>query len=435
MALNTVACANSEGPRRSRLQWHAIVGACTIAGLTFGVSAQNSTSRTIEDEHAQQQLLLGVAAGYMAGLLCNGLFVSNRTFDSVWENEGDIANGLVYQLFNLSDPAAGLGHLVIGPSNVTTSVGPTSHTFTYLGGDFGCQLQSTPPNATVGVMYVDDGKPPLSRPWMLASPNTSEAVSGLDYNRLDQLISDWFDDPVAQEQVQTRALVVVHRGKVVAEQYAEELGIGPDTPLISWSVAKSISSALLGLRVGDGAINVSDIAQSPIWSPEEAASRNITIQDLAQMTSGLGLTDDYSPGSGVTRMLYTVPDAAALVASYPQVYPPGTFFNYSTGNTVLLMYNLRRTFGGNDSQYWSYPRNRLFKPIGAESMLMEVDPSGTFQGGSSVYATARDYARFGQLYLQDGVWEGQRLLPEGWVQYSTTPIPQNPEYGTLDGGS
>jgi CubicO group peptidase (beta-lactamase class C family) len=143
------------------------------------------------------------------------------------------------------------------------------------------------------------------------------------------------------------------------------------------------------------------------------------------MRSGLRFSESYfNMSSNVVQMLFNRPDAGAYAASLPLDHPVGTTWSYSSGTTNILSRILRRAVG--ESEYGAYPRRVLFDPIGMRSATMEPDASGTFVGSSFMLATARDWARFGQLHLQDGMWRGRRILPEGWVRFVTTPTPQSP---------
>eukprot|EP00884_Botryococcus_braunii_P007826 jgi/Botrbrau1/17044/Bobra.49_2s0100.1 len=368
--------------------------------------------------------VLEVLSAIASNFLCHGLFVQNRTVESVWAFEGCFVGCLAHQVFNLTNPEASVGVVTFGESNVTATIRKTSTTpyvsvtYRYLGPRFGCQLYDG--KETVTPVYADDGVPASNFSWVEAGPNSPNAIPGLNYTALEGIVGGWFQDPAIQAAIDTRALLVVHKGKIVAEQYQEALGWGPSSRQISWSLAKSITSALVGMRIAEGGLKLSDVLKGPSWSPQEAASRHITVENLLQMKSGIDWAEVNTPTSDPIRLTFTEPDIAAFASSIPQAIPAGGPFNYSTGNYALLQYMLRESFKGNDTAYWSYPTNRLFKRIGAKSMLMDVDSVGTFQGGAVVYATPRDFARFGLLYLQDGVWEGERLVSHGWIKYSTT---------------
>ncbi len=240
---------------------------------------------------------------------------------------------------------------------------------------------------------------------------------------VDQIVASAFLEPDRRRLRRTRAIVVVQDGQIVAERYAP--GFGETTRFSGWSMTKSVLSALVGVLVGEGRLSLRDAELMPAWRrPDPRAA--IALEDLLRMRSGLRFSEDYANlTSDVIEMLFNQDDAAAYAASRPLIAPPGTEWSYSSGTTNILSAIVRRTVGEKD--YPSWPRRALFAPLRMTSALMEPDASGTFVASSFMLATARDWARFGQLYLQDGVWNGQRLLPEGWVSFSTTPTPESPD--------
>ncbi len=224
-----------------------------------------------------------------------------------------------------------------------------------------------------------------------------------------------------------RAIVVVKNGQIIAETYAD--GFNKDMPLIGWSMTKTVNAAIIGRLMQDGRLSFDDSDLLPQWHGDERA--HIRLGDLLGMESGLAFNESYGAVSDVTRMLYLSPDMAALPASAPQIAAPGTRFSYSTGTAVLLSRLWMNKFS-TPGEAIAYPRNALFGPLGMSSATLEVDEHGTFVGGSYLYATARDWARFGQFLLQDGVWNGQRLLPEGFVGAMRTPSKSsNGSYGRV----
>jgi CubicO group peptidase (beta-lactamase class C family) len=218
----------------------------------------------------------------------------------------------------------------------------------------------------------------------------------------------------------TLAALVVHRGGIVAERYAAT--VGPETPLPSWSMAKSVTGALVGIAVGEGLFELSAPADVGAW-PAADPRHPITLDQLLRMSSGLAFEETYQPGDDATTMLYDAGNMAAYAATRPLSYPPDSHWSYSSGTTNLLMGLLKGAVGGSLDDLWAFTWSRLFGPLGMTSAIFEPDPSGTFVGSSYLFATARDWARFGELFLRDGVWNGVRLLPRGWVGYSRTATP------------
>ena len=213
-----------------------------------------------------------------------------------------------------------------------------------------------------------------------------------------------------------RAIVVVKDGRILGEAYGD--GFDKQMPLLGWSMTKTVNAAIIGRLMLTGRIAFDDDNLLPQWQGD--ARSKIRLSDLLSMESGLAFNEDYGAVTDVTRMLYLDGDMAAAPASSPQVQPPGTHFHYSTGTAVLLARLWMDRFE-TPSEAIAYPREALFAPLGMASAVFEADERGTFVGGSYLYASARDWARFGQFLLQDGVWKRQRLLPEGFVGAMRTP--------------
>jgi CubicO group peptidase (beta-lactamase class C family) len=213
----------------------------------------------------------------------------------------------------------------------------------------------------------------------------------------------------------TRAVLVVYDGKIVGEQYAP--GFNKNTVMLGWSMSKSLTAALIGILVKEGKLKVDAPAPVPEWKNTD--KEKITLRQLLQQTTGLDFEENYAQPSEVTNMLFKKGDMGAFTAKLPLKHQPGTFFNYSSGNTNILSRIIRHTVG--EERYAAFPYQALFHKLHMYSALLEPDASGTYIGSSYSYATARDFARFGLLYLNNGVWNGEQVLPAGWVQQSVQP--------------
>lgn len=212
-----------------------------------------------------------------------------------------------------------------------------------------------------------------------------------------------------------RAVVVVHDGRIVGERYAE--GFSATTPLLGWSMTKTVNAALIGTAVKAGKMNVDAKGLLASWTDGRAA---ISLTDLTSMSSGLEFNEDYGDVTDVTRMLFLEPDMAAFTAAKPLAGDVGKVFNYSSGTATLLS-RLWQDAVGAEALDW--PRKTLFQPIGMFSAILEQDEHGTYVGSSYLYATARDWARFGQFLMQGGQWNGAQILPAGFVGWMTEPAP------------
>jgi hypothetical protein len=247
----------------------------------------------------------------------------------------------------------------------------------------------------------------------------------VDRAALNAGIEAAFAEPDPARSRNTRTLVVVHRGRIVAERYAP--GFDAAMPLIGWSMTKAALNALVGLRVKDGKLAVTDRALLPEWRDAGDPRGSISLDDLLRMSSGLAFDESYdNPLADVTQMLFVAGDKAKFAAMKPLLHRPGTHWHYSSGTSVIGARILRASFAA-ERDYLRYPSERLFAPLGMSSALIEPDAAGTLVASSLMYASARDFARLGLLFLQDGMWQGKRLLTEGWVAYSLTPSKDAPD--------
>ncbi|MFT3680499.1 MAG: serine hydrolase [Ferruginibacter sp.] len=217
----------------------------------------------------------------------------------------------------------------------------------------------------------------------------------------------------------TRAMLVLYDGKIIAEKYAP--GFDINTRLLGWSMSKSLTAAMIGVLVKQGKLTVD--APAPVAEWKGTDKEKITLKNLLQQSTGLDFTEIYDRPSDVTKMLFSTGDMAAYTASRPLAAEPGTVFNYSSGNSNILSRIIRKTAGEND--YAGFPFKELFYKINAYSFILEPDASGTYIGSSYSYGTARDFARFGLLYYNNGVWNGEQLLPENWVKDTREPCAAN----------
>ncbi len=253
--------------------------------------------------------------------------------------------------------------------------------------------------------------------WPMGDKLTGTFPSDIDSTKLQQAIQHVFEEKDTTVPIRTRAVVILYNGQLIAERYA--CGFSKKTKLTGWSMTKTVTGALIGILVKQGKLNIDAPAPVPEWKNINDTRHAITIKNLLQQASGLNFEEDYTKSSDATKMLYERADMAAFTASRPLKDKPGTVFYYSSGNSNILSRIIRQAVG--DSSYYIFPYQQLFYKIGMYSAVMEPDASGTFVGSSYMYATARDWARFGLLYFNNGVCNGEKILPEDWVQQSTKP--------------
>lgn len=247
--------------------------------------------------------------------------------------------------------------------------------------------------------------------------------SGIDKAALDAAIDEAFADTLPFKG--TFAVTVAYKNQLVAERYRNDFS--KDTRFLSWSMAKSFISALVGIRVGQGMMNVE--APAPVKEWQNDRRKNITLGNLLKMNTGLEWNEDYGSNSDVNIMLFKKPDYGTYAASKRAEFAPDSVFYYSSGSTNITSRLIRETFD-NYADYILFPYKDLFRKIGMNSALFEFDASGTFAGSSYLYATMRDYTRFGLLYMNGGKWGNEQILPKGWTEYTWKPgAGSNGNYG------
>jgi CubicO group peptidase (beta-lactamase class C family) len=272
-----------------------------------------------------------------------------------------------------------------------------------------------------------------TQPWPTGDAGaTSPIPEGVDAAAI-QAALDW---GMAQKEHNTRAIVLVYRGKIVGERYAS--GWTKDTPQISWSEGKSITAALIGVLAQQGRMRVDDFAPVKEWQGKDDPRRQIRIRDLLRMSSGLdfanpGLTGpaSYARENEHMRIYFDGLNVFEHAVHQPLEIPPNTQCRYRNSDPLVLGRIIRETVGGpmGIEAYLTFPQRALFDAIGARNFTLETDAWGNFIMTGYDYGSARDWARFGLLHLWDGVWEGKRILPVGWVEFISTPAPADNSRG------
>lgn len=257
-------------------------------------------------------------------------------------------------------------------------------------------------------------------PWPYGDKIADTVSANVSKADLERAIDNVFNEKRNGEPVYTRAVIVCYDGNIIAERYAP--GFDKNTVQLGWSMSKSLTAAMIGILVKEGKLNVNAPAPVPEWKGNDR--EKISLLNLLQQTSGLDFKEIYTRPSEVTTMLFSKGDMAAYTAGLPLKDKPGTYFNYSSGNSNILSRIIRHTVG--EKEYAAFPYTALFHKINTYSFLLEPDASGTYIGSSYSYATARDFLRFGLLYYNNGKWNREQILPENWVKESVTPPASNP---------
>ena len=358
-----------------------------------------------------------IISGYGAKNLCSCAYVSGREADSVINNElGSFPLSLgSFEIDNSDSSAYG------------SVFGLARRKAIYRKG-FGCTLISE-----ISEQAVRGQKAPhlsfqtlsKDKEWPFGDEINYDD-STINFTKLNAAIDEAFFEDSPEKPKNTRAIVVVHQGKVIGEKHA--VGFDEDTPQLGWSMTKSITNALIGILVKQDKLDIYEPAPIAQWKRGDDPRQEITIDQLLRMSSGLEWEEEYAGPSTATNMLFKEASMGEYAASFPAEKAPDAEWYYSSGTSNILSMIVRESTAGN---YYNFVHQELFSALGMNSAVMEPDASGTYVGSSYMYATPRDWAKFGLLYLNDGVWNGKRILPEGWAKYSSTPTPTAPngEYG------
>lgn len=347
-------------------------------------------------------------SGYGAKNLCSCIFVAGRDEKKILQDE-------------LSDPVLKWGTYKVNmnDSSVTGSVYGFAKRKAIFRQGLGCTLVNDTSEIQLRAQQFILA-PPLkinsdTIPWPMGDLISDTQPAGINHAQLQAAVDIAFAEPDPNKKIGTRAVIVLYKGQLVAEKYAA--GFTRQTKMLGWSTSKSITAALIGILVKEGKLEVKNPAPVAKWRNVDDERNKITLEILLQQTSGLKFDENYTGPSEAITMLFSKGDMAEYTASLPLKDTPGTVFNYSSGNSNILQGIIKHVLGAG---YHRFPYDFLFHKIGMYSALLEPDAAGTFIGSSYMYANARDFARFGLLYYNDGIWNGKRILPEGWVKSSST---------------
>lgn len=339
-----------------------------------------------------------VASGIGAKLLCSAVYVSGFSREQAFADLVQYSPILERVSVDYDDEQRQVHTSFFGLAPTTAS---------YVEG-LGCANDY--PGYTQRAEFAAPALPVFSSHW--PHGNRVETLNSNLQSLTDTLVAD--DNRAG---LNTRALLVVHRGRIVAESYAQ--GAGPQTPLLGWSMAKSLMSVMIGNLVYRDRLSVDDPAGFAAWQEDER--RQIRVRDLLTMTDGLAFSEDYNPGDDATTMLFTVASSSDYVLTRPLAHTPGTWFNYSSGTANVLSRLHHDLTGGTLASSVLDYRRHIAVPMSFQHAVFETDAAGVLMGSSYFYASARDWARLGQLMLDEGVLNGQRLVSRDWVQQSITP--------------
>jgi len=365
---------------------------------------------------------LPVGNGVSAQLACGGVYVSGRRLDDVVRDDILRLSPLTrFNTYALDDKQKSVTVAVLGLAKRTAVFRP----------GIGCTLLVDSNAARLRAQARGIPIPataPRPDPWPKGDAVDLEHLpDGVKGAALERAVADAFLDETPDRAIDTRAIVVVYGGRIVAERYAK--GFGKDTRLLGWSASKSVTAALVGTLIDAGKLDL--YAPPPVkeWKWPGDPRGQITLVELLDMSSGLEFTEPYDPGSDSTTMLFESADMGAYAAAKPLAHSPGTVWSYSSGTANLLSRLAFQQSGGTLRAYEAYARAHLFDPAGMRSAVFEPDESGNFIGSSFLYMTARDWARFGLLFLDRGTINGVRVLSEKFADFVRRPAPADPHKG------
>ncbi|MER8773205.1 MULTISPECIES: serine hydrolase [unclassified Mesorhizobium] len=353
--------------------------------------------------------LIRVGSGYSAKIVCSNVFIAGRDADDV----------LAVDVQAPGHPLLKLMRVSVDKEKGTVSAGlfgGLGKSVAVARDGLGC---ASVPDSDIAAAKAVAGVAPTPAPLPDAIwPEGDKADASQDPE-----VTAILDDP-ALTGAGMRAVVVVKNGRIVAERYGD--GFSEKTPLLGWSMTKTVNAAIVGTLMKDGKLAITNQGLFRPWQADGRAV--ISLADMMAMSSGLEFNEDYGDVADVTRMLYLEPDMAAFAGSKPLTGEVGKVFSYSSGTAVMLSRLWQDAIGDKDKAL-AWPRVALFDPLGMRSAVLEADEHGTFVGSSYLYATARDWARFGQFLLQGGVWNGKAILPAGFVDWMREPATASKVYG------
>ncbi len=390
------------GFMNKKIKW-AVVISIVAAGLTGLVAADIYLMR-----------LVAIGTGIEAKILASGVFVSDRVPDSVIEDDlHKVVNFIRLEVDQVNNNAT------------ATAFGLVSRTAYYRPG-LGCTLlagkteQELREQTPASMLKTEKKAAPAL--WPDGDRLPDDPLSALiDMEKIEAVLDSAFDN--SDNEQNTRAVVVVHNNCLIAERYST--GFTEYTPLLAYGASPLVINALTGILTHRGLLSLSDKVVHPVWSTAGDQRQQITVEHLMRMTSGLEFDDLKLPLRDTVIMLSKA-DMASYAAEKPLLDSPGTSWSFSNGSVNILSSVIRRVLEENGAEYLSFPKESLFDVVGMKRSVLEPDASGTFVGSTYFYATARDFARLGMLFCNDGVWNGERILPEGWVAMSTEPTLESP---------
>lgn len=357
---------------------------------------------------------LDLISGFSAKSVASGHFIDGRSLETIQKGDNDIDK--VDWATNAIDENGKFAISKVYGLKTRKAIYREGLGVTLINDDFDVDKPYNVPKRTVL-------KNDLPYPYGNNNP-VDTTFANIDYNKLQKAVESVFDKE-DQKTKRTRSVVVLYKGYLVGEKYAP--GFTETSKILGWSMTKSLTATYFGILQKQGKIDIMKPAPIAEWQNDER--KNITINDLLHMNSGLEWEEDYGKISDVTKMLFISEDMTQPQIDKPLVGKPNNSWNYSSGTTNLLSGILRKQFKTHQ-EYLDFWYSSLLDKIGMNSALVEVDMAGNFVGSSYGWATTRDWAKFGLLYLNEGKWNGEQLFDASWAKYVATPTNgSNGQYG------
>jgi CubicO group peptidase (beta-lactamase class C family) len=348
---------------------------------------------------------LDLISGFSAKSVASGHFLDNRSLELIEKGDNDIP--LLDLATNKIDEAGKFATSAVYGLKERKAIYREGLGATLINEDFDVSKPYLLPKRT---KVVND----LSFPYGNNEPKDT-VFANVDYAKLKNAVANAFDKTGGKLK-RTRAVVVLYKDKLIAEKY--DTGFTKDSRILGWSMTKSLTSAAFGVLVKQGKIDIYKPAPIAEWKNDDR--KNITVNDLLHMNSGLEWEENYSTICDATKMLFQSEDMGKVQMDKPAQFKPNTHWYYSSGTTNLLSRILKHQFKS-QQEYLDFWYSAVIDKIGMNSMVVEQDMSGTFVGSSYGWATPRDWSKFGLLYLHKGNWNGEQVLDESWVKYTVTP--------------
>ena len=356
---------------------------------------------------------LDLISGFSAKSMASGHFIDNRSQQMIESGDNDI--DLIDQATNSIDDVHKWATSSVFGLKKRTAIYRLGLGVTLINDDFDTSKPYLVPKGTKSKLQIF--------PYGDLEP-IDTVFATVDYSQLKKAVGNAFDLS-NQKQKRSRAVLVIYKDKIIAEKYAP--GFDKNSKILGWSMTKSITSAMFGVLEQQGKFDINKPAPIPEWQADDR--KKITTHNLLQMNSGLEWVEDYATICDATQMLFQAEDMGKVQQDKPAAFKPNTHWNYSSGTTNLLSKIIRSQFNTHQ-EYLDFWYSQLIDKIGMHSMVIETDMIGNYVGSSYGWATARDWSKFGLLYLHEGQWNGVQILTPQWVKYTATPTPTSDDcYG------